>query len=94
MSDDEVSVKILIPEWLSFSDLKLARDAHGRFRFEWFPIKTICEQSGIDVSNMRDGMEDNAIVLIVEWYLSHIGKGGARDPVADALIAEVLGRDK
>lgn len=31
--------------------------------------------------------------LIIEWYANHIKNGGAHDPVADDLIAEVIAED-
>lgn len=43
---------------------------------------------------MTNGPEDNAASLIVGWYSAHLAAGGARDPVADDLIAETRVEDE
>lgn len=85
--------KIAIPDDIDFSDLKLARDPDGAVSFEWAVIERICEASGLPIEVLRDGPEDNVAGLITHWYMAHRANGGAADPVADDLIAEVLIED-
>lgn len=84
---------ITIPDDLAFADLKLARDVDGAVSFDWTPIERICAASGIDVALFRDAPEDNVAGLITAWYAEHLKRGGARDPVQDDLIAEVIAED-
>lgn len=80
------STNVVIPDDVTFSDLRLARDANGRLSFNWAPIERICASSGIDV-NVPRSSEDSAAWLITYWYAEHIRRGGARDPVYDNLVA-------
>jgi hypothetical protein len=82
-----------IPDGVEFSDLKIARDTDGRVSFDWTPIERICEASGIDVSIMREGPEDNVCSLIIAWYESHLAHGGDPDPVAQDIINEAIAED-
>lgn len=84
------SLTAVIPDDVHFSDLKLARDANGHVSFDWVPIERICSASGIDVTVLRDGPEDNVAGLISAWYERHIAAGGAMDHVYEDLIAESL----
>lgn len=85
--------RVVIPDDLTFSDLKLARDPDGAVSFEWAVIERICEASGLPVEVLRDGPEDNVGGLITTWYRAHRQHGGEPDPVAEDLIAEVLIED-
>lgn len=80
---------ISIPEGVSYSDLKLTRDADGGVSFDWAPIERICDASGLDIAFFRSGPEDHVCQLITHWYNAHVAAGGARDPVSDDLISEV-----
>lgn len=80
---------ISIPEGVSYSDLKLTRDADGGVSFDWSPIERICAASGLDVELYRTGPEDHVCQLITHWYNAHVAAGGERDPASDDLIAEV-----
>lgn len=80
---------ITIPDDVSFSDLRYAREPDGSVSFDWAPIERICSASGIDIRLMRDGPEDNLAALISHWYRAHLAAGGARDAAMDDLIAEV-----
>lgn len=82
------TVAITIPDGLDFSELKLARDADGMVSFDWTPIARICEASNLDISVLRDQPEDNVAELITAWYLEHLERGGAPDPVQEDLINE------
>lgn len=74
-----------------FAALKLRRDVTtGQVSFDWAPIERICEASGIDPCLFKRSHEDNVSGLIVAWYQAHREAGGAPDPVAEQLIAEVL----
>ena len=85
--------KIAIPDDVSFSSLRLGRDADGTVSFDWAPIERICDASGVAVEVFKDGPEDNVSGLIVSWYQAHRQNGGEPDPVAEDLIAEVLAED-
>jgi len=80
-----VKKTVSIPEGLSFSDLKLSQDASG-ISFDWQPIERICRENGLDIALFRDMPEGNVASLLVSWYFAHLEQGGARDPVADAMI--------
>lgn len=85
---------IKIPDTLDFSDLKLARDSDGAVSFDLDVIELICEESDLPLEAFTESAEDNVSALIVGWYRSHIQRGGAPDPVAEDLIAEVTAEDK
>lgn len=83
-------VRIQIPAGLDFAQLKLSRDPVTLdVAFDWAPIEAICRESGIDIALFRDQPEDNVAGLIHHWYLEHLERGGARDPVQEMLLAEV-----
>lgn len=81
--------KVAIPNDLNFSDLRLARDPDGSVSFDWAVIERICEASGLPVELLREGPEDNVAGLLIGWYQAHRQRGGAPDPVAEDLLAEV-----
>jgi hypothetical protein len=81
---------ITIPDTVTFSDLKLARDADGMVSFDWSPVEIICNTSNVAVEILKDGPEDNVSGLIIAWYESHLANGGQRDPVADDIIGETI----
>lgn len=86
----KAAVRIYIPRGLEFSALKLRRDPVTlNVGFDWAPIEAICRESGIDVALFRDQPEDNVAGLIHQWYLEHLERGGAPDPVQEMLLAEV-----
>lgn len=87
----EKITRFVIPDGMAFSDLSLARDPDGSVSFETGPLVRICEASGLDPDLMLD--EDNRSRLIVGWYAEHLRNGGARDPVQDDLIAEMMAED-
>lgn len=85
-----VSMKIVIPEGLDFAALKLSRDPVTLdVEFDWAPIEAICDESGIDVRIFSEQHEDNVAGLIHAWYIEHLERGGAPDPVQEMLLAEV-----
>ena len=50
-----VSMKVVIPEGLEFSALKLSRDPVTLdVEFDWGPIEQICDESGIDIDVFRE----------------------------------------
>lgn len=81
-------MNVCIPENISFSDLRMARDTDGMVSFDWAPIDAICKASGIDPAVFRDASEDNVAALISEWYRLHISGGGSPDATQEELIAE------
>jgi hypothetical protein len=87
--DSDTPIEIRIPDDIDFADLKLARDPlTGDISFDWSPLERICEASGTDLDSFEAESEDSISELIVEWYAVHLARGGARDPVQEALIAE------
>lgn len=89
----QIAAQVCIPDGVSFSDLKLARDPDGAVSFDMAVIETICEASGIPAGLITDHPEDNASSLIVAWYQAHRADGGQPDPVAEELIAEAVAED-
>jgi hypothetical protein len=85
----QLELKVSIPEGTDFADLKLERRSNGGLAFDWTPIERLCEASGIPLSAFKETPEDNVDGLIAAWYFEHLAHGGARDPVADDLIAEM-----
>ncbi len=89
-----VSMRVVIPEGLEFSALKLSRDpVTFDVEFDWGPIEAICDESGIDIDVFRLQDEDNVAGLIHAWYIEHLEHGGAPDPVQEMLLAEVQAED-
>ncbi|MFT0137266.1 hypothetical protein ACEK07_04300 [Alcanivoracaceae bacterium MT1] len=86
--------KVNIPDDVEFADLRLARDTDGGVSFDWSVIERICDASGLPVEMFRDAPEDSVARLIVGWYNAHRQRGGAPDPVAEDLIAEVQIEDE
>ncbi len=85
-----IKIQIKIPQGLSFSALRLARNSNGMVSFDWAPIERICSLSGVDVAIFREAPEDNLAALIDAWYRQHISRGGDKDPVQEDLIAEAI----
>ena len=85
--------KIIIPDGVTFADLTLSRSRGMGLEFNWSPLEAICAASGLDISLLRESHEDSVAGLIVAWYHEHRSRGGAPDPVADDLIAEVIAED-
>ena len=82
-----------IPDTVSFTDLRLARDPDGHVSFDWASIEAICRENRLPIELLHDGPEDNVAGLITQWYMAHLAAGGERDATADDLIAEALAED-
>lgn len=82
-----------IPDGVEFSDLQLARQGDGSIVFDWSPIKRICAASNIPVDLFRQASEDNIAGLLISWYITHLNRGGAPDPVAEELLSGALADD-
>ena len=85
--------RLAIPDDIEFATLRLARDADGAVSFDWSVIERICQASGMPVELLREGPEDNVAGLLIGWYCAHLERGGAADPVAEDLLAEVRAED-
>ena len=85
---------VTIPAGLDFSDLRLSRLPDGAVEFSWQAIDRICQASGIPMETFTDSPEDTVAALITHWYHEHRQRGGAPDPVAEDLIAEMLAEDQ
>lgn len=85
-------MQIKIPG-ISFADLKLARDTDGAVSFDPAVVGLIERASGLPEGYFMGQPEDAVAGLIVTWYMQHLAAGGAHDPVADDLIAEVQAED-
>lgn len=86
--------RISIPDGLTFADLRLARDpATGDVSFATDVIERVEAASGLPAGFFMGQDEDALADLITTWYARHLAAGGARDPVADDLIAEVRAED-
>lgn len=85
---------ISIPLGMTFADLRLERDSKtGDVSFDTSVIERIEAESGLPAGFFMGQHEDAVAGLIVAWYTQHLAAGGARDPVADDLIAEVQAED-
>lgn len=80
---------IAIPADLDFSSLDLARLPNGDISFSTAVINRIEAASGLPEGFFMAHPEDALGELITTWYASHRAAGGAPDPVAEDLIAEV-----
>lgn len=88
------TTRISIPDGLTFADLRLARDpATDDVSFATDVIERVEAASGLPAGFLMGQDEDALADLIATWYASHLAAGGARDPVADDLIAEVRAED-
>ena len=88
------TLPISIPAGLDFSALRLARDSGTEdVSFDTAVIERIERESGLPAGFLMGQDEDALADLIATWYASHLAAGGARDPVADDLIAEVRAED-
>lgn len=88
------SATIAIPHGLTFADLRLARDPQtGDVSFDTAVIERIEAASGLPEGYFMAQHEDAVAALITGWYDAHRAAGGASDPVADDLIAEVRAED-
>lgn len=85
---------IAIPDGLTFADLRLARNPKtGDVSFDTAIIERIEAASGLPTGFFMGQPEDAVAELITAWYAHHIAAGGARDAVADELLAEVRAED-
>ena len=81
---------ISIPQGLGFADLRLARNTHtGDVSFDTAVIELIERESGLPAGFFMGRHEDAVASLITTWYNAHRAAGGAVDPVAEDLLAEV-----
>lgn len=81
---------IFIPGDVTFSDLKLARNAQtGSLNLDWSVIERICTANGIDIAQFADN-DERLSTLIAYWYGVHVDQGGARDPLLDLLLGEII----
>jgi hypothetical protein len=80
-------MKIIIPENISFADLKLARNS-STVTFDMEIVQAVCDASNIDIAIFTQSHEDNIAEFIVRWYFAHLKQGGDRDPIADDLMTE------
>ena len=85
--------RVAIPDDIEFSSLRLARDADGAVSFDWGVIERICRANNLPVELLREGPEDNVAGMLIGWYSAHRNAGGAHDPVAEDLLADVQAED-
>ncbi len=85
--------KVIIPEDLAFSNLRLDRDPDGSVSFDWTVINRICEASDLPVEMFQD-VEADVCGLIIGWYLAHRKAGGEADLIAEELFTEVQEEEK
>lgn len=82
------TVSLRIPDNITFAELQLKREPDGQVSFDLDVIKAICRSNDID-PQLFEGSIHNVVALIVNWYFNHRKRDGSRDPVVEALIAEV-----
>lgn len=85
---------IKIPAALDFSELRLARYPDtGDVSFDAAIIARIEVASGLPEGFFMGQPEDALAEVITTWYARHRANGGAPDPVAEGLLAEVRAED-
>lgn len=86
--------QITLPDGMTFSDLQLARNSTtGDVSFSASAVERIEAASGLPQGFFMGQDEDALGSLIATWYATHLQAGGARDPVADDILAEVRAED-
>ena len=87
-------LRLELPDGLDFADLKLKRESDdGSVSMDTSVIERLCAYNNLDPDLFLRSHEDNVSGLIVAWYAAHRAQGGAPDPVAEDLIAEVRAED-
>jgi hypothetical protein len=90
-----VPVTLIVPDDLSFADLKLARDpATGDVTFDAGVVERIAVASGLPSDFFLTQPEDVLGGVLTQWYRAHLAAGGAPDPVQEELIAEARLEDE
>ncbi|WP_342632617.1 hypothetical protein [Marinobacter alkaliphilus] len=91
---EQRKARVIIPDHLSFADLGLRRLETGKIEFDWNVVKQICERSeGLPLDHLEEGPDDNVVGLILGWYMVIRENGGETDPVAEQLVAELMGKE-
>ncbi len=85
----ETTTRFVVPEDIDFSDLHLRRHRDGRIRFDWRVVGRVCEESGVSARELALGPNEDLIAFLVAWYNAQLRLGGAANPVAEALEAEM-----
>ncbi len=84
-------LKIMVPPEINFAELDLRRHPdNGDVSFRWEAVEQLCAYNQIDHAFLKRSHEDNVAGLITAWYAHHLQAGGARNAVADQLIAEAM----
>jgi hypothetical protein len=91
---EQQSQRVIIPDGIDFSDLKMAREPGGSVTYDMSVIELICKASNLPIELIVDAPEDNLAGLVIRWYEEHLKHGGKPDPVAEDLIAEVKAENK
>ena len=91
---EQRKARVIIPDHLSFADLGLRRLETGKIEFDWNVVKQICERSeGLPLDHLEEGPDDNVVGLILGWYMVIRENGWETDPVAEQLVAEMMGKE-
>jgi hypothetical protein len=79
---------LTIPDGIDFGDLALERDpvSHTLF-FDYAVLARVCDANGFAPASLSD--EDISCSLIGEWYVQHIGEGGAPDDTMEQILGEL-----
>ena len=90
MTTDSI-IHLRVPAALKARWVRESRAAGMRLT-DWI-VQRVEAASGLPKGFFTGQPEDALASLITAWYDRHIAAGGARDPVADDLIAEVRAED-
>ena len=85
-TDQEIEVKIKIPDGLDFDDLKVMRDKDGEVCCDGRILEVICQTSGLEISHFSEGPPENLWSFIEAWYLAHRRKGGPSNSVVEEML--------
>ena len=81
--------ELVVPEDLDFADLEIEREPKtDRLLFRPEPIARVAAANGQNPAEVL-ASEDLSMWFIMEWYVAHLGAGGAIDPVLQEYVDQV-----
>ena len=76
--------QLVVPDGLRFADLQLRLDPEsGNLDFDTDPVERMCAANGLNIDEV---MEDEAVQMLLSWYIQHRRQGGEADAVLESEI--------
>ena len=75
------------PPGLIFADLALEFGDEGELLYQPEPLEAIAALNGRSIDT-----EDDAMSIVVDWYVTHRETGGAPDPACETIVALLTAR--